>query len=262
MEKYFFEAVKSYDRVNIPKVGSFSWNKGNLEFNPFSTYHDGKFLKYLKEELKWDNEKATSISSTWFTSVSEELNAKKSFMLKGYGTLLYQNDKIIFNKQKKYRKNKILLFGLLSVLFASASVVVFLLTTTDETIDENITVSFVEPIESKIDSVESSIPTEIDTALAKMTDSISPPSIPKKQKPLIELQNKYEDKYIIIAGTFSKKSNAIGLYESLVQNEWFSCKIIYNGYSLYWVSVFMTSDKLKAKSFLKTHMINGWIKKI
>ena len=109
MEKYFFEAVKNYDRVNIPKVGSFSWNKGNLEFNPFSTYHDGKFLKYLKEELKWDNEKATSISSTWFTSVSEELNAKKSFMLKGYGTLLYQNDKIIFNKQKKYRKNKIVL---------------------------------------------------------------------------------------------------------------------------------------------------------
>ena len=106
MEKYFFEAVKSYGRVNIPKVGSFSWNKGNLEFNPFSTYHDGKFLKYLKEELKWENEKATSKSSSWFSSVSEELNAKRSFMLKGYGTLLYQNDKIIFNKQKKYRKIK------------------------------------------------------------------------------------------------------------------------------------------------------------
>ena len=262
MEKYFFEAVKSYDQVNIPKVGSFSWNKENLEFNPFSTYHDGKFLKYLKEELKWDNEKATSISSTWFTSVSEELNAKKSFMLKGYGTLLYQKDKIIFNKQKKYRKNKILLFGLLSVLFASTSVVVFLLTSTDETINENITVSFVEPKEIKKDIVVSSIPTEIDSASVKITDSISPTLTPKKTKPLIELQNKYEDKYIIIAGTFSKKSNAIGLYESLVQNELFSCKVIYNGSSLYWVSVFMTSNKLNAKSFLKSHKINGWIKKI
>ena len=94
-------------------------------------------------------------------------------MLKGYGTLLYQNDKIIFNKQKKYRKNKILLFGILSVLFASASVVIFLLTSTDETIDENITISFVEPKETKIDNVESSIPTEIDTSSVEITDSIS-----------------------------------------------------------------------------------------
>ena len=179
MEKYFFEAVKNYDRVNIPKVGSFSWNKGNLEFNPFSTYHDGKFLKYLKEELKWDNEKATSLSSTWFSTINEELNETKSYMLKGYGTLLYQNDKIVFNRQKKYRKNKILLFGILSVLFASASVVIFLLTSTNETIDENITISFVESKETKIDNVESSTPTEIDTSSNEITDPIIPPPMPK-----------------------------------------------------------------------------------
>ena len=262
MEKYFFEAVKSHDRVNIPKVGSFSWNKGNLDFNPLSTYHDGKFLKYLKEELKWDNEKATSLSSTWFSTINEKLNETKSYMLKGYGTLSYQNDKIVFNRQKKYRKNKILLFGILSVLFASASVVIFLLTSTNETIDENITISFVESKETKIDNVESSTPTEIDTSSNEITDSIIPPPMPKKSFPVIELQNKYEDQYIIIAGTFSKKSNAIGLYESLVQNELFSCKVIYNGSSLYWVSVYMTSEKLKAKSFLKSHKINGWIKKI
>ena len=154
--------------------------------------------------------------------------------------------------RKNTGKIKSLLFGILSVLFASASVVL-LLTTTDKTIDENITVSFVEPTESKKDIVESSIPTEIDTASVKMTDSISPPSISKKTKPLIELQNKYEDQYIIIAGTFSK-SNAIGLASHLCKMNCFSCKIIYNGYSLYWVSVFMTSDKLKAKSFLKTHI--------
>ena len=115
MEKYFFEAVKSYGRVNIPKVGSFSWDKGNIEFNSFSTYHDGKFLKYLKEELKWDNEKATSLSSTWFSSIGEKLNETKSYMIKGYGTLMYQNDKIVFNKQKKYRKNKILLLSLIHI---------------------------------------------------------------------------------------------------------------------------------------------------
>ena len=262
MEKYFFEAVKSYGRVNIPKVGSFSWNKGNLEFNLFSTYHDGKFLKYLKEELKWDNEKATSLSSTWFSSISEKLNEKKSYMLKGYGTLLYQNDKIVFNKQKKYRKNKILLFGLLSALFASASVVIFLLTSANETKDEDITVSFVESKEIKVDNMEASNLTLIDTDSIEIIDSIITPSILKNPLPVIELQNKYEDQYIIIAGTFSKKSNAIGLYESLLQNELFSCKVIYNGSSLYWVSVYMTSDKLKAKSFLRSHKINGWIKKI
>ena len=262
MEKYFFEAVKSYGRVNIPKVGSFSWNKGNLEFNLFSTYHDGKFLKYLKEELKWDNEKATSLSSTWFSSISEKLNEKKSYMLKGYGTLLYQNDKIVFNKQIKYRKNKILLFGLLSVLFASASVVIFLLTSSNETKDEDITVSFVESKETNVDNVEASNLTLIDTDSIEIIDSIITPSILKNPLPVIELQNKYEDQYIIIAGTFSKKSNAIGLYESLLQNELFSCKVIYNGSSLYWVSVYMTSDKLKAKSFLRSHKINGWIKKI
>ena len=262
MEKYFFEAVKSYGRVNIPKVGSFSWNKGNLEFNLFSTYHDGKFLKYLKEELKWDNEKATSLSSTWFSSISEKLNEKKSYMLKGYGTLLYQNDKIVFNKQIKYRKNKILLFGLLSALFASASVVIFLLTSSNETKDEDITVSFVESKETNVDNVEASNLTLIDTDSIEIIDSIITPSILKNPLPVIELQNKYEDQYIIIAGTFSKKSNAIGLYESLLQNELFSCKVIYNGSSLYWVSVYMTSDKLKAKSFLRSHKINGWIKKI
>tara|TARA_Y100000589_G_scaffold236144_1_gene223568 strand:- start:90 stop:878 length:789 start_codon:yes stop_codon:yes gene_type:complete len=262
MEKYFFEAVKSYGRVNIPKVGSFSWNKGNLEFNLFSTYHDGKFLKYLKEELKWDNEKATSLSSTWFSSISDKLNEKKSYMLKGYGTLLYQNDKIVFNKQIKYRKNKILLFGLLSVLFASASVVIFLLTSSNETKDEDITVSFVESKETNVDNVEASNLTLIDTDSIEIIDSIITPSILKNPLPVIELQNKYEDQYIIIAGTFSKKSNAIGLYESLIQNELFSCKVIYNGSSLYWVSVYMTSDKLKAKSFLRSHKINGWIKKI
>ena len=262
MEKYFFEAVKSYGRVNIPKVGSFSWNKGNLEFNLFSTYHDGKFLKYLKEELKWDNEKATSLSSTWFSSISEKLNEKKSYMLKGYGTLLYQNDKIVFNKQIKYRKNKILLFGLLSVLFASASVMIFLLTSSNETKDEDITVSFVESKETNVDNVEASNLTLIDTDSIEIIDSIITPSILKNPLPVIELQNKYEDQYIIIAGTFSKKSNAIGLYESLIQNELFSCKVIYNGSSLYWVSVYMTSDKLKAKSFLRSHKINGWIKKI
>jgi len=262
MEKYFFEAVKSYGRVNIPKVGSFSWNKGNLEFNLFSTYHDGKFLKYLKEELKWDNEKATSLSSTWFSSISDKLNEKKSYMLKGYGTLLYQNDKIVFNKQIKYRKNKILLFGLLSVLFASASVVIFLLTSSNETKDEDITVSFVESKETNVDNVEASNLTLIDTDSIEIIDSIITPSILKNPLPVIELQNKYEDQYIIIAGTFSKKSNAIGLYESLLQNELFSCKVIYNGSSLYWVSVYMTSDKLKAKSFLRSHKINGWIKKI
>ena len=262
MEKYFFEAVKSYGRVNIPKVGSFSWNKGNLEFNLFSTYHDGKFLKYLKEELKWDNEKATSLSSTWFSSISDKLNEKKSYMLKGYGTLLYQNDKIVFNKQIKYRKNKILLFGLLSVLFASASVVIFILTSSNETKDEDITVSFVESKETNVDNVEASNLTLIDTDSIEIIDSIITPSILKNPLPVIELQNKYEDQYIIIAGTFSKKSNAIGLYESLIQNELFSCKVIYNGSSLYWVSVYMTSDKLKAKSFLRSHKINGWIKKI
>ena len=261
MEKYFFEAVKSYGRVNIPKVGSFSWNKGNLEFNLFSTYHDGKFLKYLKEELKWDNEKATSLSSTWFSSISEKLNEKKSYMLKGYGTLLYQNDKIVFNKQIKYRKNKILLFGLLSVLFASASVMIFLLTSSNELRDEDITVSFVESKETKVDNVEPSNLIEIDNDSIEIIDSIITPST-LKTFPVIELQNKYEDQYIIIAGTFSKKSNAIGLYESLIQNELFSCKVIYNGSSLYWVSVYMTSDKLKAKSFLRSHKINGWIKKI
>jgi len=261
MEKYFFEAVKSYGRVNIPKVGSFSWNKGNLEFNLFSTYHDGKFLKYLKEELKWDNEKATSLSSTWFSSISDKLNEKKSYMLKGYGTLLYQNDKIVFNKQIKYRKNKILLFGLLSVLFASASVMIFLLTSSNELRDEDITVSFVESKETKVDNVEPSNLIEIDNDSIEIIDSIITPST-LKTFPVIELQNKYEDQYIIIAGTFSKKSNAIGLYESLIQNELFSCKVIYNGSSLYWVSVYMTSDKLKAKSFLRSHKINGWIKKI
>ena len=262
MEKYFFEAVKSYGRVNIPKVGSFSLDKGNIEFSPFSTYHDGKFLKYLKEELKWDNEKATSLSSTWFSSIGEKLNETKSYMLKGYGTLMYQNDKIVFNEQKKYRKNKILLFGLLSVLFASASVVIFLLTSTNETRDEDITVSFVESKETKVDNVESSNLTVIDSNSIEITDSIITPSTLKNSPPVIELQNKYEDQYIIVAGTFSKKSDAVGLYESLIQNDLFSCKVIYNGSSLYWVSVYMTSNKLKAKSFLRSHKINGWIKKI
>ena len=113
-----------------------------------------------------------------------------------------------------------------------------------------------------MDNVEASNLTLIDTDSIEIIDSIITPSILKNPHPVIELQNKYEDQYIIIAGTFSKKSNAIGLYESLIQNELFSCKVIYNGSSLYWVSVYMTSDKLKAKSFLRSHKINGWIKKI
>lgn len=262
MEKYFFDAVKSYDSVNIPKVGSFSWNKGTLQFNPLSTYHDGKFLKYLKEELKWENEKATSKSSSWFNSITKELSSNKSYVLKGYGALLYQNDKIVFNKQKKYRKNKILLFGLLSVLFASLSVVIFLLTSTKETLDKNITVYLEESKKTKIDTVSSFDLIEKDTASIEITDSISTSIAPINPLPLIELQSQYEDQFIIIAGTFSKKSNAIGLYESLVQNKLYSCKIIFNFSSLYWVSVYMTNDKVTAESFLKSNKINGWIKKI
>ena len=113
-----------------------------------------------------------------------------------------------------------------------------------------------------MDNVESSNLTVIDSDSIEVIDSIITPSTLKNSLPVIELQNKYEDQYIIVAGTFSKKSNAVGLYESLIQNELFSCKVIYNGSSLYWVSVYMTSDKLKAKSFLRSHKINGWIKKI
>lgn len=262
MEKYFFEAVRIYDSVNIPKVGSFSWDNGTLKFNPFSSYHDGKFLKYLKEELKWENEKATSKSSSWFSSIRNELNSNKSYVLKGYGILLYQNDKIVFNKLKKYRKNKILLFGLLSVLFASLSVLIFLMTSTKEIFYKNITVSFEESIETKIDTVGSYDFIEFDTAFIEITDSISTSIAPINPLPLIELQSQYEDQFIIIAGTFSKKSNAIGLYESLVQNKLYSCKIIFNFSSLYWVSVYMTNDKVTAESFLKSNKINGWIKKI
>ena len=109
---------------------------------------------------------------------------------------MYQNDKIVFNKQKKYRKNKILLFGLLSVLFASASVVIFLLTSTNETRDEDITVSFAESKETKVDNVESSNLTVIDTDSIEIIDSIMTPSTLKNSLPVIELQNKYEDQYL------------------------------------------------------------------
>ncbi len=262
MEKFFFEAVKSYDQINIPNVGSFSWNNGNPKFDSFSTYHDGKFLKFLKEELKWENEKATSLSSKWFNFINDELRDKKSFMFKGYGTLMIQDDKLVFNNQIKYKKSKILLFGLLSILFASLSIVLYLMTVQKEIVDEDITVSFVKSTEITAQNQDTSILSELDTDSIEILNTIIPNPELTKSGPLIELQNKYEDQYIIIAGTFSQKSNAIGLYETLIQNERFQCKIIYNGHSLYWVSVYISSEKSAAKSFLESNKINGWIKKI
>ena len=63
MEKYFFEAVKSYGRVNIPKVGSFSWVVGFEAKTPVEfqqgvvnrnvllwSVHNGKLLEEMIDD--------------------------------------------------------------------------------------------------------------------------------------------------------------------------------------------------------------------
>ena len=164
----------------------------------------------------------------------------------------------------KSKKIRILILSILTFTFAILAVFSFIYFEDEEIPKESVEISF---IEDQKDIIETSlIKTEfkqqkdnfIDTAIK--TNEVYLEEIDSQTK--IEFQSDFKNHFIIVVGTFGEKSNAIGLFNELIEAGKYDCKIIHNGYSLYWVSVFLTEDHSEAKLFMRNNKINGWIKRL
>ena len=172
-------------------------------------------------------------------------------------------DKIKKDKQEpESKKIRILILSILTITFAILAVFSFIYTYSGDIPKENVEILFIEEQNKNVDN------TFKKAALKQTKDSLITNDFTEanneeiRQKNKIELQSKFKNQFIIVVGTFGQKSNAIGLFDEIIEEGKYDCKIIHNGYSLYWVSVFLTEDHSEAKLFMRNNKINGWIKRL
>ena len=172
-------------------------------------------------------------------------------------------DKIKSDKQEfTSKKVRILILSILTITFVILAVFSFIYADFEEAPSENIEVSFIEEQNKNDDNTfEKTASKKLeDSSVIDETIEASVEEISKTTK--IELQSKFKNQFIIVVGTFGEKSNAIGLYDELIDEGKYDCKIVHDGYSLYWVSVFLSEDQGEAKLFMRNNKINGWIKRL
>lgn len=172
-------------------------------------------------------------------------------------------DKIKSDKQEsKSKKVRILILSILTFTFAILAVFSFLYTYTEDVTMENIEISFIEEQNKNVDNTfkKEGLKQTKDSLITNEFTEANNEEISQKNK--IELQSKFKNQFIIVVGTFGEKRNAIGLFDEIIEEGKYDCKIIHNGYSLYWVSVFLTEDHSEAKLFMRNNKINGWIKRL
>ena len=165
-------------------------------------------------------------------------------------------------QESKSKKIRILILSILTSTFAILAVFSFMYTNLEDVPIEDVEISF---IEDKNESTENTFKKAV---LKQKKDSLITDKISEayneeiSQKNKIELQSKFKNQFIIVVGTFGEKINAIRLFDEIIEEGKYNCKIIHNGYSLYWVSVFLAKDHSEAKLFMSNNKINGWIKRL
>ena len=172
-------------------------------------------------------------------------------------------DKIKKDKQApKSKKIRILILSILTITFAILAVFSFMFTHSEDVPMENVEILFIEEQNKNVDNTfkKAALKQTKDSLITNDFTESNNEEISQKNK--IELQSKFKNQFIIVVGTFGQKSNAIGLFDEIIDEGKYDCKIIHNGYSLYWVSVFLTEDHSKAKLFMRNNKINGWIKRL
>ena len=172
-------------------------------------------------------------------------------------------DKIKKDKQEfKSKKVRILILSILTFTFAILAVFSFLYTYSEDVTMENIEISFIDEQNKNVDNTfkKEELKQTKDSLITNEFTEANNEEISQKNK--IELQSKFKNQFIIVVGTFGEKRNAIGLFGEIIEEGKYDCKIIHNGYSLYWVSVFLTEDHSEAKLFMRNNKINGWIKRL
>ena len=172
-------------------------------------------------------------------------------------------DKIKSDKQKsKSKKVRILILSMLTITFAIFAVFSFIYTYSGDIPKENVEISFIEEQNKNVNNTlkKAAIKQTKDSLITNGFTEANNEEISQKNK--IELQSKFKNQFIIVIGTFGEKRNAISLFDEIIEEGNYDCKIIHNGYSLYWVSVFLTEDHSEAKLFIRNNKINGWIKRL
>ena len=71
-----------------------------------------------------------------------------------------------------------------------------------------------------------------------------------------------EKDYLVIIGAFKDKINAIHMRDQLIADSHAECKVVFNGKSLYWVSLGFHDSMDQASKTLSDYNQEGWIKKI
>ena len=172
-------------------------------------------------------------------------------------------DKIKSDRQEsKSKKVRILILSTLTITFAILAVFSFTYTYSEDVPEENIEISFIEEQNKNVNNTfkKAAIKQTKDSLITNGFTEANNEEISQKNK--IELQSKLKNQFIIVVGTFGEKKNAISLFDEIIEERKYDCKIVHNGYSLYWVSVFLTENHSEAKLFMKNNKINGWIKRL
>ena len=157
----------------------------------------------------------------------------------------------------KYNKKKLAIYSTLSLVFAALSFITYSKHTDNE--KQSISVNFdkVENTTYKSDKIAKNLVVQSEkkskTKLIEKNLSLSPEIISYRQ---------VIGKYLIIVGTFREKDNALGLCNQMLDMGHINCKIVYNGTSLYWVSLNTYDNKNGAFKEIKKIKVDGWIKKI
>jgi len=71
-----------------------------------------------------------------------------------------------------------------------------------------------------------------------------------------------EKDYLVIIGAFKDKINAIHMRDQLIDDSHGECKVVFNGKSLFWVSLGFHDSMSQASKALSDYNQEGWIKKI
>ena len=164
--------------------------------------------------------------------------------------------------EKKKRKNKILI--LIPSIIVFSSLTIYSMFYLD--VEKSVIIDNEEQLTIANDTLEISSETLITTS---NLDSIPENKNEVQVDTRINLNvtevyglSEIEKDYLVIIGAFKDKINAIHMRDQLITDLHTECKVVFNGKSLFWVSLGFYDSMDQASKALSDYNQEGWIKKI
>jgi hypothetical protein len=164
--------------------------------------------------------------------------------------------------EKKKRKNKILI--LIPSIIVFSSLTIYSMFYLD--VEKSVIIDNEEQLTIANDTLEISPETLITTS---NLDSIPENKNEVQVDTRIKLNvtevyglSEIEKDYLVIIGAFKDKINAIHMRDQLITDLHTECKVVFNGKSLFWVSLGFYDSMDQASKALSDYNQEGWIKKI